>query len=291
MGCKGSKSGTVAETQAKDIPPSLLTGDVQGATKVATANDGSVTVKYYKFCSIHPYFTVVDHAAAKPIMDEFVEKTKAETGCCYYGWTLQGDKLFCREAYTDGDAVLAHLKNVGECIEKLLAGPAKLDSIEIHGPASELAKVKEATEKLGTEYFEIDSGISFMAQETEGGDQPQTLCSIQPYFTVLDKDMAKPIMGELVQQTKSETGCVYYGWTAVGNKLFCREAYVDGAAVLAHLQNVDVYMKKILAEGVAKLDRIEIHGPADELEKVKGATETLGTKYFAVVSGFQKYKK
>ena len=35
-------------------------------------------------------------------MAEFVERTKAEYGCVYYGWTKQGDKLFCREAYVDG---------------------------------------------------------------------------------------------------------------------------------------------------------------------------------------------
>ena len=92
-------------------------------------------------------------------MDEFVEKTSKEPGCVYYGWTMMGDKLFCREAYVDGDAVLAHLGNVGPCIEAILDGPASLDEISIHGPQAELAKVKPETEALGTRYFEQDGGF------------------------------------------------------------------------------------------------------------------------------------
>ena len=40
------------------------------------------------------------------------------------------------------------------------------------------------------------------------------------------------------QKTKTEAGCIYYGWTIAGDKLFCREGYVDGAAANAHLENV-----------------------------------------------------
>ena len=111
------------------------------------------------FCTIHPKFTIKDWDAAMPILQEFVEKTSTEAGCIYYGWTKCGDKLFCREAYVDGDAVMAHLANVGSCIDALLAGPASLDSIEIHGPAAEIEKTKEGTAALGTLYFELDSGF------------------------------------------------------------------------------------------------------------------------------------
>ena len=53
---------------------------------------------------------------------------------------------------------------------------------------------------------------------------------------------------------------------------------VDGACIQA-----------ILAEGVAILDSISIHGPADQLELVKPGTEALGTKYYATDGGFSKY--
>ena len=48
-------------------------------------------------------------------------------------------------------------------------------------------------------------------------------------------------------------------------------------------------IKVLLADGVATLDTIEIHGPSDQLEIVKPGTEALGTKYFAIDSGFSKF--
>ena len=93
-------------------------------------------------------------------------------------------------------------------------------------------------------------------------------------------------MAEFVERTKTEEGCVYYGWDVVGDKLFCRESYVDGKAVNAHLANVGPCIEALLAEGVAKLDRIEIHGPADQLELVKPGTAALGTVYYETHSGF-----
>mmetsp|Transcript_38911 Transcript_38911/g.100762 ORF Transcript_38911/g.100762 Transcript_38911/m.100762 type:complete len:109 (+) Transcript_38911:305-631(+) len=90
-------------------------------------------------CTIHPYFTILDQAAARDVMDEFVARSKTEAGCVYYGWTKVGDKLFCREGYTDGDAVLAHLGNVGSCIE--------------------LEKLKETAANLGAALYAHDSGF------------------------------------------------------------------------------------------------------------------------------------
>ena len=92
-------------------------------------------------------------------MDELIQKAATETGCVYYGMSQAGDKLFVREAYVDGDAMNAHLENVGPCIEKILAGPASLDEISIHGPAEELEKVKPGTEALGATYFIQGSGF------------------------------------------------------------------------------------------------------------------------------------
>merc|ERR1712150_339622 len=97
---------------------------------------------------------------ARPIMRDFIKKTATEEQMIFYGWDINGDALYCREAYRDAAAALHHLKNVGSCIGAILAaGVAKLDSISITGPAAELAKVKPDTEKLGTKYFAIHSGF------------------------------------------------------------------------------------------------------------------------------------
>jgi len=245
----------------------------------------------YGFVTIHPTFTIINKDKAKPIMADFVKKTKSEKGCIYYGWTVCGDKLYCREAYVDGAAVNEHLKNVGSCIGAILAdGICKLDSIEIHGPAKELEVCKPGTKDLGTAYFEVDSGFTNINSATGSDFTPYSFVEIQPTFTVLDKAKAKPIMADFVKKTKSEGGCVYYGWTVSGDKLFCREAYVDGAAVNAHLKNVGSCISAILADGVCKLDSIRIHGPAKELEVCKPGTKDLGTAYYEVDSGFSRFK-
>ena len=57
--------------------------------------------KPYTFLTIQPTFTVQDWSSAKPIMEEFVTRTRREANCMYYGWSKTGDKpgdkLFCRE--------------------------------------------------------------------------------------------------------------------------------------------------------------------------------------------------
>ena len=67
---------------------------------------------------IVPYFTVPDGK-----MDEFkagwpafYEHTKAGTmasgHCLYYGFTVEGNTVYCREGYTSADGLLAHLGEV-----------------------------------------------------------------------------------------------------------------------------------------------------------------------------------
>merc|ERR1719313_1993668 len=83
---------------------------------------------------IYPRFTIKDMEAIKPHLDGMVEATKAEEGCLYYGWTICGDKLQCRETYADGKAAAIHLANAGPLVGKMLeSGAAELDSISIMG--------------------------------------------------------------------------------------------------------------------------------------------------------------
>ena len=244
----------------------------------------------YSFFNICPTFTVLNWEKAEPIMADFVEKTKSEKGCVYYGWTRVGDKLQCREAYVDAQAVNDHLTNVGDCITALLAeGVATMDNIDIYCTADGVNVVKPGTESLGTAYYTIDDGFTNLKELAGDLIQPYTFCSIHPTFTVLDWDKARPIMADFTNATRTERGCLYYGWVLVGDKLKCREAYVDGASVNAHLKNVGDCIGALLSEGVAKLDSIEIHGPSDQLELVKPGTKDLGTTYFSIDSGFSRF--
>ena len=129
-----------------------------GFTNLTAASGGEEIA--YDLCTIHPTFTVHDWSKAKPIMEEFIARTKNEPGCLYYGWVRDGNQLKCREGYQNGAAINAHLENVGSCIRAILLRVWHRLVADIHGPAAELEIVKPGTEALGTKYFATDGGFS-----------------------------------------------------------------------------------------------------------------------------------
>lgn len=115
-----------------------------------------------------------------------------------------------------------------------------------------------------------------------------TMCTIVPYFTVQDGqlDAFKALGEQMVEATKTEQDCLFYGFSFDGNRAFCREGYTGAEGVLAHLSNVDALLKQALA--IAKLDIFEIHGPAAELDKLREPLESLGPTYFTMETGFRR---
>jgi quinol monooxygenase YgiN len=107
-----------------------------------------------KFVSLHPYFKV--HSGkleeAKALLPAFVEKTKTEERMLFYGFTLNGDEVFCREAYESAEGVLAHLANVGDLLAAMLK-IADLTRLEVHGPEDELTKLRTPLENLKPAWF------------------------------------------------------------------------------------------------------------------------------------------
>ena len=71
-------------------------------------------------------------------------------------FTINGDEVFCREGYVNAEALLAHLENVGAMLAQALT-MADLIRIEVHGPAAELAKLKEPLAHLKPAWFELHS--------------------------------------------------------------------------------------------------------------------------------------
>ena len=110
--------------------------------------------------SIHPYFRVNEGKLDefKAMLPLFVEKTRTEDACLFYDFTINGDIIFCREAYVGGEGALAHLDNVGELLEKAL-GISELIRIELHGSGEELEKLREPLGPLNPDWFIFDSGV------------------------------------------------------------------------------------------------------------------------------------
>jgi len=113
-----------------------------------------------KAVSIHPYFKINEGSLDdfKALISEFVASTSTEEGCLYYDFSIGDGIAYCREAYVDADAVLAHLGNVGHHIEASAAF-AEMIKLELHGPADELAKLKEPLAELPVDYFEHVAGV------------------------------------------------------------------------------------------------------------------------------------
>ena len=110
--------------------------------------------------SIHPYFKVHPGKmdAARALLPAFVETTKSESARIYYEFTINGDMVFCREAYNDAAGTLAHLQNVGSLLEQMLK-ISDLARLEVHGPAAELEKLKEPLAALPAEWYAYECGI------------------------------------------------------------------------------------------------------------------------------------
>ena len=106
------------------------------------------------FVSLHPYFKVhpgkmEEFTDAFPV---FAELTKRESKSLFYEFSVKGDEVFCREAYADAEGLLHHLKNVGALLAHGLK-IADLIRVEVHGPATELEKLKEPLANLKPEWF------------------------------------------------------------------------------------------------------------------------------------------
>jgi len=110
--------------------------------------------------SIHPYFKVLPGQldAARALLPQFVARTATEPKCCYYEFTVNGDEVFCREAYADAEGTLAHLENVGALLGEMLK-LSDLTRLEIHGPAAELEKLKGPLAALNPAWFAYACGV------------------------------------------------------------------------------------------------------------------------------------
>ncbi len=111
-------------------------------------------------CTLVPYFKVADGqlAAFKALGDQFVAKTRTEPGCVHYAFSFAGQEAHCREGYDNAAALLAHLENVGALLQQALK-IAEITRLEVHGPAAEIAKLREPMAGLNPKFFELANGI------------------------------------------------------------------------------------------------------------------------------------
>ena len=113
--------------------------------------------------------------------------------------------------------------------------------------------------------------------------------TIHPYFKVSDEKLEafKRLAGDLIEITRGEMGCLFYGFTYADGEAYCREGYKDADSLVSHLDNVSDLLQKI--ESISDLSRLEIHGPQDEIAKLRewSSIQNLNPKYFVLEGGFR----
>lgn len=113
-------------------------------------------------------------------------------------------------------------------------------------------------------------------------------CSIVPYFRVSSGKLGafKELCERFVEKTSTEPRCLYYGFSFNGDQVHCREGYEDAEGVLAHLENVGPLLEEALK--IAELTRLEIHGPEQELAKLREPLAELNPRFFTLEYGFRR---
>ena len=106
--------------------------------------------------------------------------------------------------------------------------------------------------------------------------------SLHPYFKVHPGKLEafKAAFPGFIAKTASEEKNLFYEFTLNGDEVFCREGYADAEGLLAHLENVGALLAEALK--IADLTRLEVHGPAAELDKLKKPLAHLHPAWFTL---------
>jgi quinol monooxygenase YgiN len=113
-------------------------------------------------------------------------------------------------------------------------------------------------------------------------------CTIVPYFKVSKGNIAafKQLCEEFVARTREEPKCLYYGFSFDDRIVHCREGYEDAEGLLEHLENVGDLLQAALK--ISEIERLEIHGPEEELTKLREPLCKLDPQFFTLEYGFRK---
>jgi quinol monooxygenase YgiN len=109
-----------------------------------------------------------------------------------------------------------------------------------------------------------------------------------PYFKVKSgqMDAFKALCEQFMEKTNEEPKCLYYGFSFDGDVVHCREGYEDAEGVLAHLENVHSILGE--ATKIADLTSLEIHGPEEELAKLREPLAAFNPRFFTLEYGFRR---
>lgn len=114
---------------------------------------------------------------------------------------------------------------------------------------------------------------------------PANLVTIHPYFKAHPgkDEQVEALMEKFVAKTQGEPLCLFYEFTVLDDAVFCREGYAGAAGVLQHVENIGEILGEMLT--VSDLTRLEFHGPAAEIDQLRGPLGHLNPAWFVLRHG------
>lgn len=120
-------------------------------------------------------------------------------------------------------------------------------------------------------------------------NQSDKAVTFHPYFKVSDDKLQafKRLAEDLIEVTRGEMGCLFYGFSYADGEAHCREGYKNADSLVSHLDNVSDLLQKL--ESISELARLEVHGPQDEIDKLREwpSIKKLSPKYYLLDGGFR----
>ena len=116
----------------------------------------------------------------------------------------------------------------------------------------------------------------------------QPTVSIHPYFKAKPGKLteAKAMLPQFIVKASTEKLLLHYDFTVNGDEVHCREAYAGAAGLLAHVENVGAVLGEFLK--IVDLTRVEVHGPAGELAKLRSPLADLKPAWFIYECGVER---
>jgi len=90
-----------------------------------------------------------------------------------------------------------------------------------------------------------------------------------------------------VERTRKESRMCAYGWSFHADEAHCRHRYQDAQGFLEHVENCLPLFQEALT--ISECTRLAIHGPEDELAKIRGPMANFDVlQYFTVRNSFRR---
>jgi len=156
------------------------------------------------------------------------------------------------------------------------------------GPASEIEKVKpHMSGRLPVKFVELDSGSLLLNGFPVGASD--THVTILPEFIVPADKLAesKANFPKLYAATKGgpgAAGMLYYGFSVAGDTVYCREGFKNAEAALLHGADVKGIIEGPMKAATAENFKLNVVGPAAELEKLKPKLAPRGAVFWELDS-------